>query len=333
MITTNKINLKQNDKIQKKFNDKIKLVLQKIGSSHKTKALHSLAEKEMLYIGYGTMDISGKRSVAYGVHYSSADKISGLCADIKSIVDKADLQEVAKNIKDIETGNKELSRVRTTITDTSTMQINNLDKQILKNLEALIDSLDYFALVDVYYHLYINALASIGLKGKGKNKIFETTYEVIKEAINKILRNNKTDVSYEASIKKDIIIDYIFARKFTDQSAQTTLAKLSKIYGEGKLEFLVDIKPQQYEDFSNIATLLTKSGVVSITETAFMSNMKTVAGDDIEDAISGTFDELVAYLISTSYKSGVFAANTISKEHQGRLEELILNFKKDITLG
>jgi hypothetical protein len=333
MISTNKINLKQNDKVQKKFIQNIKLVLQKIGTSHKTRALHSLAEKEMLYIGYGTVDISGKRSVAYGVNYLSGTKLSGLCADIGSIVDKADLSEVAKKVKDIEVANRELSRVKSTITDTSTMQINNLDKQVNKNFEDLLDAIDYFALVDVYYYLYINALSSIGLKGKGKNKIFETTYDVIKEAINKILRNNKTDVSYENSVKKDIILDYIFARKFTDQSAQTTLAKLSKIYGENKLEFLVEIKPQQYEEFSNIATLLTKAGVVNITESAFISNLRTVAGEDIVDAMSGTFDELVAYLISISYKSSTFNAGMINKESQDRLEELVSNFKKDITLN
>ena len=333
MISTNKINLKENDKIQKKFIQNIKLVLQKIGTSHKTRALHSLAEKEMLYIGYGTIDISGKRSVAYGVNYLTGSKLSGLCADISAIVDKADLSDIAKKVQNIVSSFRELSRVRTTITDTSTMQINNLDKQIVKDFEAILDSIDYFTLVDVYYYLYVNALVSIGLKGKGKNKIFETTYDVIKEAINKIIRNNKVDVSYENSVKKDIIIDYIFARKFTDQSAQTTLAKLSKIYGEPKLEFLVEIKPQQYEEFSNIATLLTKAGIVNITESAFMANLRTVAGDNITDVMDGTFDELVAYLISSSYKSSTFAANAISKEHQDRLEELVLNFKKDITLG
>lgn len=333
MISTNKINLKQNDKVQKKFIQNIKIVLQKIGSSHKTKALHQLAEKEMLYIGYGTIDISGKRSVAYGVNYLNGTRLSGLCADISAIVDKADLADVAKKVSDIGTANREMTKVRSTITDTSTMQINNLDKQINKYFDEILEAIDYFALVDVYYYLYVDALASIGLKGKGKNKIFETTYDVIKEAINKILRNNKTEMSYENSTKKDIILDYIFARKFTDQSAQTTLAKLSKIYGESKLEFLVDVKPQQYEEFSNIASLLTKSGIVNITETAFTSNLRTVAGDDITDAMSGTFDELVAYLISISYKSGTFNANIISKDHQDRLEELVLNFKKDITLS
>lgn len=333
MISITKINLKKSDKVQKKFINNIKLVLQKIGSNHKTKVLHNLADKELLYIGHGTVDISKKRSVEYGVNYLSSGKLSGLCADISAIVDKADLPDVASKIKETYEAYQEVTRVKTTITDTSTMQINKLEKQIEKNFDELLDSIDYFSLVDVYYYLYINALTITGLKGKGKNKIFETTYSVFKEIVNKLLRNAHADISYENNRKKDIICDYIFARKFTDQSAQTTLAKLVRMYGEPALEFMVDIKPQQYEEFSNIATLLTKAGIVNITESAFNTNFRTIMGTGADAAMDGAFDELVAYIVSIKYKSSVFNAQIVAKDEQERLEELILNFKRDITLG
>ena len=48
--------------------------------------------------------------------------------------------------------------------------------------------------------------------------------------------------------------------------------------------------------------------------------------------MAGTFDELVAYVISTNYKSSLFDAPKIAEKEQERLEQLILNFKKDIVL-
>ena len=332
MVTINKINLKEHDTIQKEFSKNIGLVLQKIGTSHKTRALHQLISKEMLYVGFGIKDISNKRSAVYGTRFLTGNKLSGLIADISAIVDKADLSDVSKKIRDLDKAKNELSRVKTTITDTSSIQMKNLDEKIKQLFQDIIDSIDYFTLVDVYYYLYVETLTSIGLKGNGKNKIFETTYNVFRAVINKVL--NKLHVKVEDSERKklDVILDYIFIRSFTDQSAQTTLAKLSRMYGEESVTFLKELKPNDYDEFKNIATLLTKGGIVNITESAFMNEFTTIVGESSKKSMNGTFDELVAYIISANYKSSLFDAPNISREDQERLEQLILNFKKDITL-
>lgn len=332
MVTINKINLKQQDKVQKKFLKNILVVLQKIGSSHKTKALHDLVRREALYIGYGITDISKKRNAEFGVPYITGNKLSGLAADISAIVDKSDLSDIAKKVQEIGKSNKELSRIKTTITDTSSIQLKNLDNQVEKLFDELLDSIDYFTLVDVYYYLYINTLTSIGLKGNGKNKIFETSYEVFKKVIEKILNKVHNPVKNEDRQKFDIVLDFMFARVFTEQSAQTVLAKLSRLYSEDNVKFLKDVKPNDMIQFKNIATLLTKTGIVNITENALMSNFSTIIGEGAEKAMDGQFDEMVAYIISTNYKSSLFDAQRIADKEQDRLEQLVLNYKKDITL-
>ena len=332
MVTINKINLKQQDAVQKEFLKNISVVLQKIGSSHKTKAIHALVRKEILYIGYGVTDISKKRNAEYGAMYLSGNKLSGLAADISAIVDKADLSDVARKVKDIEKANKELSRVKTTITDTSALQLKNLDSQIEKYFEDLLDSIDYFALVDVYYYLYIEALSIIGLKGNGKNKIYESAYNVFKEIIKRILTKAHVDVTGDDKERFEICLDYTFARAFSDQTSNTTLAKLSRLYSPDKIEFLRELKPDQYDEFKNIATILTKAGIVNMTESAFMAGFHSIVGSGSVQALSGTFDEMVAYIISTNYKSTIFDAPHVAEKDQDRLEQLILNFKKDIIL-
>jgi len=332
MVTINKVNLKQNPRIQKEFLKKISIVLQKIGSSHKTKAIHKLIAQEALYIGYGITDISKTKTVAYGAPYINGNKLSGLAADISQVVDKSDLQEMSKKIKDIEKANKELSRLKTTITDTSAIQLKTLDKSIETMFEDLVEGIDYFALVDVYYYLFVNVLASIGLKGNGKNKIFESSYAVFKAIVAKILTKAHIKVEGDNREKMDIVLDYIFARNFTDQSAQTVLAKLSRLYGSENIEFLQEIKPSEYSDFRNAATLLTKAGICNITESAFMAEFTTLVGEGSKAAMNGTFDEMIAYIISANYKSSLFDAPNISRDDQERLEQLILNFKKDLVI-
>ncbi|RLA82342.1 MAG: hypothetical protein DRG78_07435, partial [Epsilonproteobacteria bacterium] len=274
MVTINKINLKQDDMVQKKFLGNIKTVLQKIGSSHKTKAIHKLITSEMLYIGYGSVDISKKRNAEYGTMYLSGNKLSGLIADLGNIVDPSELTTMSKKVKDIEKSNKELQRVKSTITDTSAMQLKNLDENISKMFDELLDSIDYFSLVDVYYYLYINTLAIIGLKGNGKNKIFEASYNVFKAAVSKILKKLHVKPDRESIERIEIILDYIFARNFTDQSSSTTLAKLTRMYSAEKIEFLKEMKPDQYSDFKHIAVLFTKAGIINITENSFMNEFK-----------------------------------------------------------
>lgn len=332
MVTINKINLKQNPDVQKKFLKKISIVLQKIGSSHKTKAIHKLVAQEALYLGYGITDISKTKTVQYGAPYISGNKLSGLAADLTQVVDKADLQEMSKKVKDIEKANKELSRVKSTITDTSAIQLKTLDKSIAEMFDDLIEGIDYFALVDVYYYLFVNVLSSIGLKGNGKNKIFESSYAVFKAIVVKILNKTHVKVEGENKQKMDIVLDYIFARNFTEQSAQTVLAKLSRLYGSEEIAFLQDIKPNDYKEFRNAATLLTKAGICNITESAFMAEFTTLVGEGSKAAMSGTFDEMIAYIISANYKSSLFDAPNISRDDQERLEQLILNFKKDLVI-
>ena len=329
MVTINKINIKQFDEIQKEFTKNIGMVLQKIGTSHKTKALHKLMSEGILYIGYGTSSMSNK-TAEFGSAYTKGNKLSGLIADLSNVIDQSDLSEVAKKVRDITTANSELSRVKTTITDTSSMQMKNLDKRIVDIYKGILDSIDYFALVDVYYYLYINVLANIGLKGNGKNKIFEKSYEIFTIVVNKILTDTHTNVPREDSLKLAIILEYVFTRVFTDQSAQSTLGQLAKMYSQENIEFLKDLKPNEYDKFKDIATLLSKSNIVNITTSSFMSAFHKLIGEGAKNSMDGTFDELVAYVVSSNYKSNIFDSRKVASEEQERLEQLILNYKKDL---
>ena len=158
MISNTRLNLKFYPEIQKQFIQNLQIALQKIGTSHKTKAIHPLIEKEMVYLGYGTIDIAKKKSTKFGVFYLNGQKFSGLCADISAVTDEADLGVVVKSIEEIKIASNELSKAKTTITDHSSVMINKLNAYVLEEYHKIIAGLDYFALIDTYYYLYMDAV-------------------------------------------------------------------------------------------------------------------------------------------------------------------------------
>lgn len=332
MVTVNKINIDRIDELNKEFLKNIGLVLQKIGTSKKTKAIHNLMDKELLYIGQGTKDIANKRNVYYGTPFIDGNKLHGLIADMSVLVSVTDVSAMAKSIGVIHKTDKEISRVKSTVTDTSALQLKNLDKTKLDEYNSLLEKVDYFDLVDVYYYLYVNALTVYGMKGNGKNKLVDAANEVVQSTIKKVLKDSHNEISKEDQSKFDIILDFVFTRSFTDQSTSTIIGKLNKVYSEENIEFLNDLKPDQYDKMSSLATILTKAGLVNITSTALLSNIKRIIGDGAAKALDGQLDEFIAYIISANYKSTLFDARIINSDAQNRLEELVINFKKDIII-
>lgn len=332
MIKIDKINIDRIDDLNKDFLDNISKVLQKLGSSRKTKVLHNLMVEEMLYIGYGTKDISLKRNVFYGTPYVEGTKLHGLIADITTIIPAVERSEVSKTVGVIHKTDKEITRVKSTVTDTSSLQLIKLDNTKKEAYQSILDKIDYFDLVDVYYYLYIEALTIHGMKGNGKNKLVDAAHAVISSTIKKVLKDSHNEVSDEDKSKFDILLDFIFTRSYSGQSTSTIIGKLNKVYGSENIDFLNSLKPDQFDDIPSLATALTKAGLVNMTSTALISNIKRVIGDGAEKALTGTIDEFIAYIISANYKSTLFDARVINVDAQNLLEELVLNFKKDLII-
>lgn len=315
--------------VKNKFYNNIKITLQKLGTSHKTRALHPLMVKQMLLIGVGSQDLTHDELAKYGTYFGNDKKLSGLIVDIGSILKISDLNDVMSKVNDMHRANAELSRIRTTITDTSELQMNRLKRELNKIQEEIIDSIDYFSLIDAYYFLYIHKLCDIGLQGKGKNKLFETTYDIFKSISYKV--NDRLSIHNTPQI--NIILDYIFARLFTNQTGQTILSKLSRMYGKEEVQFLVDVRPTALDELKHLAQIYTKAQIVNVTESVIINSYRNVGGEDLIDIMKGSFSELISYLISAIYKSPLFTVINIDKDKQVRLEELVLNFKRELVIG
>lgn len=333
-IQLNVLRLNKYPEFYKEFLNNLKTVLQKIGSSNKTKAIHAAVEKEICSLGFGTVDISGQTTAEYGSSLVSGGKLNALVADAKHIVDPSDRTEIAGLYSKFVTATNELSRAKTTISEASEININRIEKELKSTLKEIMDLIDFFKLVDVYYYLYIEALAKEGVKGSGKVKLMETVYEVLKTNINKTIKKySKSDLTYEANSKIDVIFDYIFTITFTKLSPSEVISKLTKGHGKENTDILRDIGAQKYTQFKNIGEMLTKANIINITDSMIMKELARAGGEKIEDMIEGDVVELIAYLVSNLYKSTLFEMKVIDESSQKRLEELVLNFKRDLVIS
>ena len=333
-IQLNVLRLQKYPEFYKQFQNSLKTVLQKIGTSNKTKAIHNAVEKEIVHLGFGTVDISGRTLSEYGSSLVTGGKLNALVADTKNVVDPSDRTEMASLYTKFVTATQELSKAKTTISEASEININRIEKELKSTLQSIIDLIDFFKLVDAYYYLYIEALTKEGIKGSGKVKLLETVHTILKSNVDKTVKKYaKSDLTQDERSRLDISFDYIFTVVFTGLSPSDVISKLSKGYGKEKAQFLRDAGATKYTEYKNLGELLTKAGVINITDNMIMKELARAGGEKFEEIIKGDKVEVISYLISTIHKSTLFEMKIIDEDNQKRLEELVLNFKKDLIVS
>ena len=318
----------------KTFKNNLKTVLQKIGTSNKTKAIHNAVEKDIINLGFGTTDISGRTKSEFGSSLVSGGKINALVADAKHACDASDKQEMASLYAKFVTGTQELAKAKTTISEASEININRIEKELNETLKNILDLIDFFKLVDIYYYLYIEALTKEGMKGSGKVKLLETLHQVLRVSVDKTIKKYaKADLTKEEREKIDIIYDYIFTVSFTKLNSSDVISKLIKGYGKEETQFLRDMGVGKYTEFKNLGEMLTKAHIINITDNMIMKELTRVGGEKLEEMLEGDVVEVISYLVSNLYKSTLFEMKVIDETSQNRLEELVLNFKRDLTIS
>jgi hypothetical protein len=332
MRIATKLNLTYYPEIHKKYQKKIHTVLQKIGTSKKTKALHHITD--IIYISFDVNNMLYQDTLEYGEFVPKNDmhKLDGLIINIKYLLNESDRETTKEALSDFIEAKSELKIVKTRITPTTETQLKRLKETIEKSLETIIENIDYFQLVDIAYFMYLSKLCEIGLATKGKNKLFEATRQTFGDMIEGIFIANEARLDELQKSQASILIDYMFVMNFTNQSPQTTLTKLNKMYGNDKLEFLIDIKPSQYKEFKNLGTMFSKAKLLNISDNMFMQELGKFAGLDIQKAFNSELELLIGFIISANYKSELFGAYKKLKDPApiDRLENLVLNYKREL---
>lgn len=329
-IIINNLNINEN-KIYQDFKKDLFKILQKLGSSKKTKVVHKLIQNGLCQLGYGAANLT-KDNTVLGVIVSEENKLNALILDITKFVDGYDKSSVVKKIDELGKLQQELSQSKRVITDLTEYKISTLEKHVDEAFEEIISKVDKFKLVDGYFHLFIKFLAKQAMATKGKNKILPEMLEMMVEVMNKVINKVKNlNIDEYHEFKQSI--EYAFVRVYTDQNHLSTFTRVKKLDSKADKyeDFYKDLKELKFNEFSDVAIILTKRDIIGITPNSLRNLIKKIGGTELINSLNGDIEDLIAYLVSTNYQNQLFDGYQINKEAQEQLELYILNFKKNIT--
>ena len=338
------LNFSKYPEIKQKHHDKLKTTITKISSSKKTKALSMLIDKDVLMLGVGATNLENSIQPVYTVNLWDSNTLRTIFVDISKILDPIYMSQAIDNIKIIQDQQNVIKMNESILSTTSTIQIDMAKESINKKLEDLIENIDYFLLVDLYYFAYLRFLTKITVK-TNKQKTFFKVNEIIQGILNKVIRSYSSKELGPADKKFiQISIDFLMISQFSDNPVQQTLNSIKKYmekeietyHGDDEnnsskkaLEIFLALKPQRYSKLDNITYLMAEAKIMNMTPNAFIKQLGTELGPKFNDFMNH-FDSFVAYLISCNYKSELFQSRNLHND-QGKLlnelEEIVSNAK------
>lgn len=327
--------LNQHSKLKEEFKKRLKIALQKIGSSNKTKAIHQLITNNKCQIGYGAIDYINLKQLP-GAAYIEGKKLQSIVIDLNFINTELSRSEMITKVKRLQTLLKEKENNLTKIDDLSEFRLQKIESNIVLTIEEILNGIDYIKAVDTYYYIYLTRLTRLSYSSKGKEKIFLLGKDIFDTIVERsLLGLNLNEDRYE---EVKLMVNFLFMKQYLGINNNKIRSNLNKTFGKTKVDEFFEpeshtkIKMDDYSNMFDMGKLLTLKEIINITNSAFKQRIKNIAGDKLENSLELSFSDFVAYLISCLYPGDLFNAPIIDKERQQRLEKLVLNFKSNLVI-
>ena len=352
--TINLLDFKKYPKIRELHENNIKKVINKIPASLKTKALTLLLDKGVLSLGYGAVNILKSTQPVYTVSIWEGNTLRSVMVDLSKVVESSYMHEVLGKLNIIKNQQEVINIQSSMLTATSTLQIDMAKETINKTLTDIIENINYYTLVDLYYFAYLKYLTKVSIQ-QSKQKIFGYTNTILSTGLKKII--DKYSSRALTDVEKTLIslvLDYLMITQFSDSPAQTTLNNIKAYTKKNYLtkmsntdtrtenpdqtlgEYLVDkldkIQLTKYNKIEEITYILASTKIINMTPNALNKLISQEFGPNYSD-FNEHFDSLVAYLCSGHYKAELFSFRNAAnyKDELKTLEELVTNAKGQLT--
>jgi len=326
--------LKNNSDLNDIYKKNLKKILQKIGSSNKTKVIHKLIINDKCQMGYGAVKLINLKTVP-GNAALTDNTLNYLAVDLNFICDEFNRTELKNLINKSIEQQKEREKNLTVLDELSEYRVQKLDLEIKITSKQILDSIDYYKAVDAYYYLFLQVLIELAIKSNtGKNKIFLLCKDLFDLIIQRALDGFM--INEERFEEIQIIVALVYSKVYLKLSDNNIKKNLVKSFGAEKMENFLNpenhtkIKIHDIKSIYDIANLLTIKEIKDISSNVLRQRIKLVAGDKIEEILELSFTDFAAYMVSIKYPNTLFGENTIDIDRQTRLENLILNFKSSL---
>lgn len=346
------LDFKRYPEMVKLHEDNIRKTINKLPSSLKTKAISLMLSKGVLSIGYGATNMKNSTVPIYEVTMTEGNALRKIMVDLSKVVQPGYLDEFLRKI-DIVKRQQEIININSgTLTSTSTLQIDMAKETIIKTLTDVIENINYYTLVDIYYYGYLKFLTKISLQ-RNKQKVFGQLNTIITGTFkNIIVKYSKRDLSQAEKNLITLVTDFLMISQFSDNPAQTTLNNMKKFIQKNYTQKLTGPEKNQepnletisdwyilkldslgltkYEKIEDISYILAALKIVNLTPNALIKLLQQEFGEAYP-SFNHHIDTLIAYICSGQYKTELFGQRKNFKEQIQILEELITNAKGQIT--
>lgn len=335
------ISFKKFPEIEEEFYKNLKTTLTKMSSSKKTKALHSIIESKVLFLGYGMAYTISSTQPIYGINYNDSNTLKGIVADVSKVIEPTYQQDFISNLNVISSQVETIKQQESMLTTTGTEIINMAKESIISKYKDLLANIDWFQLLDIYYFQYLKFLARRTIL-QNKGKVFVHLNNILHTTIKDIVLNYSSGKNLEKSDAKivQILIDYLVITQYSNNPKQETLNSIFKNLIQNTKDYedalketeeiikrIKDLKATRYDKLEDITYALAEMKIINITPNAFIKLVGDKFGQKFFD-FNHTIDGVLSYLCSLLHTSELFMVRTIpEKKEIEDIEELILNAK------
>ncbi len=310
-----------------KIKDNLFKVLQKLGTSNKTKLLHPIIDKNKFKFTAGMVGIEDNTN-----HMSTAsiqgNKLNGFYINIYEVLEPED-RTLIVTILDII---NEINQNKSKITDNNDFVLAKLVKNRNDLSVELVNRINYFKLVDIMFYEYLNTLVRVVKQKQNIFKIMEKSSEVLGMVLtNLIQKMGGTNPEINSITQKTMLLYLI--QHFSTSSDTEVKVFLFKSGLINEDEYKNYLKLKTFEDLSKYLTI---NNVLNISPNSLRNNFKNVIGEAGLELLEGVSSErLISYMILNKQANNLFTTyltSTSYKAYLDSLELLVLNAKSYIVL-
>ncbi len=317
---------------QETFNKNLFAALKKFGSGKKTRIVHKLIDKNLITTanisGDGVNSLVATHEVNNVIKniilnlYHFDDSISGRGAVSLS----TELMDIEKNIK----------KEETFVNDA---RLHNIEKLQDKNSDVqdkLLKSFDYIKMVDGVYFAWLLLMSRTAVEqdSAGKPKIVTTSADILSSILKKMYLQVNNKIEGDVHQLVEAISIYFIKMYYYGESSQYVLNSLKKAFKPEIIESIERAKVTKISEFNDIAKLLKGTELLPITENTFDLQMQRMFGKSAyEYYIKPSLATYMGYMANLAQPNQLFKDSfPIDEELHARLEELLLNEQKKITI-
>jgi len=318
--------------VYSEFKKNLFTVLRKFGSGRKTRAVHKLIDKNMVYPAI----FMGDTTESLVAPISKGQQLNGIFLNTYHFDDSLMGDGSVKLASQILKIEKEIKKEETFVNEARLHNIEKLQKKKKETFEKFLKSLDYIKMIDGIYFGFLLTLSTNAIMNDsaGKSKIITVASDILSNILKKLYLSVNNNIESDTHQLLEAISIYFIEIYYYGLSSTYALNQMKKAFKEDIIDTIQSSKITRFKKFSDISNILRATEVLPITDTTFELQMKKMFGKQAYDYyIDPAFTSYIAFMANMAHPNQLFKdAYPINEESHERLEELLLNEQKKITL-